>query len=142
MDILLIQLGMSVLATLGTLHLVYSLLDLVEPKRFAPTDANLLEALMSTRIRLHRNVRTFWLSYIGFNVSHSVGILAFAGVYVSLTIVSPDTVFELPLVLIMLMVSLAYVAMSWLFWFAVPLAGSGLSTTLFLAAVILNRLGC
>ncbi len=136
MDIILIRAGMAVFAILGTLHLLYSLLDLAEPKRFAPNEAGLLETMKNTRIRMAKNARNFWLSYMGFHLSHSLGLILFSAVYISLSFVEPAVIFSAPLATIMIGVGVIYAVLSHFFWFSIPLIGSTLATALLLLGLI------
>lgn len=138
MDIILIRAGMAIFAILGSLHLVYSLLDLSEPKRFMPQDESLLGAMKNTRIRMAKNARNFWLSYMGFHLSHSLGLITFAVIYISLSFVEPAVIFSAPLATIMIGVSLTYAVLSHFFWFAIPLTGSILATALLLLGLMVH----
>ncbi|MCH8862100.1 MAG: hypothetical protein IID51_06285 [Proteobacteria bacterium] len=118
------------MAIFGTLHLLYSMLDLAAPKRFAPKDESLLGTMKNTRIRMARNARNFRLSYMGFHLSHSLGLIMFAAIYMALSIIEPAVIFSAPLAAIMIGVGVTYAALSHFFWFVIPLAGSILATAL------------
>ena len=63
---------------LGALHLRMTVMDLKEPRKFVPAKRELLTELQNTRVAFRKDIKNFWLSYIGFHFSHSVGILFYA----------------------------------------------------------------
>jgi hypothetical protein len=60
----------------GVLHGLMTLLDLRRPRFFAPRDRQLIQALRQTSIGLSPRVN-FWLAWLGFNLSHSLGLIIF-----------------------------------------------------------------
>ena len=135
LEITLIRIGIGIFAALGALHFLYSVLDLGQPKRFAPADPSLLPAMKATRIRLRKNVRNFWRSYMGFHFSHSLGLLTFAAILFSLSFEAPDLLFTAPIAQIMISVSLIYAILAYFFWFSIPFWGSIIASALFVIAV-------
>lgn len=134
-EIIFIRTGLAIFALLGALHLLYTVLDLVQPKRFAPADASLLPAMKATRIRMRKNVRNFWRSYLGFHFSHSLGLLSFTAIYLSISLRAPDLLFAAPFVQILIGVSLVYAVLAHFFWFSIPFWGSVIALALFIVAV-------
>ena len=133
MDIILIRAGLCIIGVLGVLHLIYTLQDLHTPKRFVPTDETLLVQLQATGVKLVKNSwpgRSFWGSFMGFNLSHSVGILAFVAVFMGLGSIAPVLVFHPFMLCILLVTMLSYVVMSRLFWFSIPFYGASFATIL------------
>lgn len=137
-ELILVRTGLAIFALLGTVHLVYSLLDLVKPRRFAPADAALLPAMKATRIRMRKHVRNFWRSYMGFHFSHSLGLLLFAAMYFSLSLHAPELLFAAPFAQIMIGASLVYAILAHFFWFSIPFWGSVMSLALFVIAVAMQ----
>jgi hypothetical protein len=69
----------GVFAVLGTLHLVYTLHDFGErPRYFRPADRSLLPAMRKTTTAIGPTGRDYWSGILGFNLSHSIGVLLFA----------------------------------------------------------------
>ncbi len=135
MDLLLIRIALAIMATLGTLHLLYTLLDLRNPKRFAPTDRTLLAGMHNTSIRLRGANKSFWLAYMGFNASHSLGILVYAVVFATISVVQPDLLFLPIFSAILIGAAFLYAVMAHFFWFSIPFIGATLSTVLLAAGV-------
>lgn len=55
---------------LGSLHGLYTLLDIRQPRRFAPRDQAVRHAMAGTTVRLTRGRATMWNAWLGFNLSH------------------------------------------------------------------------
>jgi hypothetical protein len=70
--------GGAIFVLLGVGHAAYTLLDARQPRRLAPADARVTEAMRATGVRLARGSRvTMWQAWIGFNLSHSLGAIVF-----------------------------------------------------------------
>src|SRR5215471_6819841 len=69
----------GIFAILGALHLVYTLHDFGErPRYFRPVDRTLLPAMQKTNTAIAPTGRDYWSGILGFNLSHSIGVLLFA----------------------------------------------------------------
>jgi len=75
---LLLILGGSVFGVLGGLHAIYTLLDLRNPRRLVPADPSVAQAMANSALRLSGGGTDMWRAWIGFNFSHSLGLLLFA----------------------------------------------------------------
>lgn len=139
MEILCIRIGLLILAVLGALHLKYTFADLKRPRYFVAHDKNVLPLLQNTHVKLVRNpaanANSFWRSYMGFHMSHSVGILIFAAIYMCLSFIAPSILFHPVLAVILVGTGAAYSVMAHLFWFNIPFWGASLATTLFAIGV-------
>src|SRR5438034_11573517 len=71
-------LGGAVFAVLGGLHAIYTLLDLRHPRRLVPADPSVAHAMANSALRLSGGGTDMWRAWIGFNFSHSLGVLLFA----------------------------------------------------------------
>lgn len=141
MDIILIQVGLLTLWVLGLLHMVYTFADLKYPRKFAPTDDSLLPLLQKTAVKLVSQPwpgRSFWGSYMGFNLSHSLGILVFVALYLALSFIVPNVMFHPVLAIILIGTGCAYTILAQLFWFSIPFYGASLSTCLTTLGVIMH----
>lgn len=141
MDIILIRVGLLIIGLLGFLHLVYTFADLKSPKKFAPSDDSLLPLLQNTGVKLVSKPwpgRSFWGSYMGFNLSHSLGILVFVALYLVLSAIAPEVLFHPALLIIMIGTGCAYAVLARLFWFSIPFYGATLSTCLTTLGVVLH----
>ena len=75
----LLILGGTVFGVLGALHAVYTLLDLHNPRRLVPVDPSVAHAMANSALRLSGGCTDMWRAWIGFNFSHSLGVLLVAG---------------------------------------------------------------
>src|SRR5712692_6945270 len=62
---------------LGVAHAVVTPLAVADRKGLAPSDVELSSAMAKTRLLLTKRT-DMWLAWVGFNLSHSLGILLFA----------------------------------------------------------------
>src|SRR5260370_1136989 len=74
---ILLILGGAVFGVLGGLHAIYTLLDLRNPRRLVPVDPSVARAMANSALRLSGGGTDMWRAWIGFNFSHSLGVLLF-----------------------------------------------------------------
>ena len=126
----LVAMSAGIFAILGMLHLVYTLHDFGErPRYFRPMDRSLLEVMRKTNMAIAPAGRDYWSGILGFNLSHSIGVLLFA-----LFIVATAQYQILWLKPILALVGGAFAAISWRCWFHIPMLGSLIGTALMIAA--------
>jgi len=129
--------GAAPFLVLGFLHIVYTFMDEVRPRRIIPRDRDLVERMRAATLVLTRET-TLWRAWIGFNLSHGLGIVVFAGLVVygavlyfgALQREAPELLFAAPAI------ASLYLLMSLRYWFRIPAIGSGLGTALLLAGAI------
>ena len=120
----------GVFAILGALHLVYTLRDFGErPRYFRPTDRSLLPAMRNTHTAIAPRGRDYWSGILGFNLSHSAGVLLFA-----LLIVVAAQYQIAWLKPILAAVGVVFAAIAWRCWFRIPMLGSLIGTALMMGA--------
>jgi hypothetical protein len=125
---------------LGTLHAVYTLMDIRSPRRIVPDDPAVITAMQGSKIRLTRGESTVWQGWVGFNLSHSLGALIFAAACFtaagSLRVLaySPWALFALA------GVSSLYLLLAVQYWFRIPIIGVALSTACLTAAWLIYLL--
>jgi hypothetical protein len=121
----------------GLAHAALTPLTPARAKALSPRDPALRDAMAREHLLLTRRT-TLWLTWVGFNLSHSLGAVLF-GVVVMLIGRSPAS-FEaqasvfLPL---SVLVSLTYLAIGIRYWFRTPIIGIALASACFLAAYVL-----
>ncbi len=115
---------------LGALHLRMTVMDLKEPRKFVPAKRELLTELQNTRVAFRKDVRNFWLSYIGFHFSHSVGILFYATTVIYCALARPDILSDVVVRIGIVAFGASWVLMSRAFWFVIPFVGSALGVFL------------
>jgi hypothetical protein len=114
---LLAMMSAGIFAVLGALHLVYTLHDFGErPRYFRPKDSSLLPAMRQTHMALAPRGRDYWSGILGFNLSHSIGVLLFA-----LFIVVADQYRIMWLKPILVAVGAILAAIACRCWFRIPM---------------------
>ena len=135
---ILLILGGAVFAVLGALHAIYTLLDLRNPRRLVPVDPSLAHSMANTGLRLSRGGTDMWRAWIGFNFSHSLGLLLFA----TLAVWAGFQVKALPVVVmpVLTLVGCTYLVLALLYWFRIPVIGVAIGTGCFAAAWMIRSL--
>jgi len=126
-------LGGSIFVFLGTIHAIYSLVDVRSPRHFAPADLKVADAMKSTGVRLSRGRANMWDAWLGFNISHSLGALFFGAVCIAAGFHLEALDLPKPVLLIPTIVGVTYLALAVRFWFREPAAGIGVATALLFA---------
>lgn len=130
--------GSAVFLLLGGLHGLYTLQDLGTPRHFVPRDPALLGAMQHSGIALHRSIN-LWRAWLGFNLTHSLGILLFGGAFLYLGLFrAPLYAQSAALQACSVLVAAAYCVISVKFFFATPAAGSALALACFVLAAALS----
>jgi hypothetical protein len=128
--------GGAVFGVLGGLHAIYTLLDLHNPRRLVPVDPAVAHAMANSAVRLSGGGTDMWRAWIGFNFSHSLGVLLFA----ALAIVAGARIRTLPvgIVAALTLIGCDYLALALRYWFRVPAIGIAIGTGCFAAAWVLS----
>jgi hypothetical protein len=136
---ILLILGGAVCGVLGTLHVIYTLLDLRKPRRLVPADPAVARAMANTALRLSRGRTDMWRAWIGFNFSHSLGVLLTA----ALAIWAGLQIHTLPVGIIMpvlVLIGCVYLVIALRYWFRGTVIGLAIATGCFAAAWVLSRI--
>lgn len=127
-----LMLAAGLLLLLGAGHGVLSLIDTVRPRFFTPP-AEVRQAMQGVRTRLQRRQvaspqSNLWRAWLGFNLSHSLGMLVFGAALAALAR-EHFSLFAHSLALQGAAVAIAasYLAISSRFWFWVPTSGFALA---------------
>jgi hypothetical protein len=133
---LLFVVGAAVFGLLGLAHGVLTLRDLQVPRSFTPTDENLRRAMAEAPLRLAPRT-TIWNAWVGFNLSHSLGLLMFGTFFGGLAAFDFGVVEEhLFLRFSAVAVGLAYLVLALRFWFWVPAVLSAVGTLCFVVSAL------
>jgi hypothetical protein len=138
---LLLARGLMVVAAaiplvLGVAHLV---LTWRGPK-LQPSDPAVTEAMRGDHVPLHPSANV-WRLWVGFNASHSLGIVLYGLVFGILAIGYPDVLFgSWPLLAVAIGMPLALCLLGLRYWFRVPTTGAGISAAFAIAAVAVSQL--
>jgi hypothetical protein len=132
--------GAGIVFLLGLVHAILTLQDLANPRTFIPTDAAVLAAMKTSRLAIAPNTHTnLWKAWMGFNLSHSLGILLFGGELLGIGLFQFTLFAHSPLIQsVAILVSAAYFVLSVCFWFSRPAIGSAAVFLCFLLATVLS----
>ena len=126
--------GASIFLSLGILHGVLTLQDLSDPHTFTPPDILLRQAMQESSIAIHPQTN-LWKAWLGFNLSHSLGIAMFGGTFLVIGLFYfPLFAQSLWLQSGALLIAATYLILSLKFWFSRPAIGSGIALTCFVIA--------
>ena len=126
--------GAAPFLLLGIAHALATPLAPGDRKGLSPRDPALAAAMQGTTPRLTRRT-DLWLTWVGFNLSHSLGAVAFAGFVLAVGLTPGGFAVMAPVcVPLATIVSAAYVALGLLYWFRTPIVGCALSLACFVAA--------
>lgn len=136
---LLIVAGSGIFLFLGTVHGLLTFRDLGNPRAFTPRDAGLRTAMQQSTIALHPQIN-LWRAWLGFNFSHSLGIVMFGAAFLCVGVFYPSLFSQsLPLQICSIAISAAYLALSLKFWFSKPAIGSGIAMACFILATAISH---
>lgn len=130
--------GAAPFLVLGTLHVLATPLAPGDRKGLSPRDPALAEAMRATTPLLTRRIDV-WMGWVGFNLSHSLGAIAF-GAFVAAIGLTPGAFAAFASVGVPLatLVAAAYLALGLRYWFRTPILGCALSFACFVASWILR----
>lgn len=132
---LLMVLSASILITLGTMHLVYTFWG----TNLAPRDPA-LQVSMSRISPVLTKETTMWRCWMGFNASHSMGLILFGLIYGYLALAHDQLLFRSPFLLLVGLVMLAcLIVVCRLYFFRAPLTGVSISFVLYVVSIALSR---
>src|SRR5262249_28229102 len=99
---------------------------------------SLAHAMANSGLRLSRGGTNMWRAWVGFNFSHSLGLLLFAtlGVWAGFQ-VKALPVGVMP---VLALVGCIYLVLALLYWFRIPVVGVAIGTGCFAAAWIIRAL--
>ena len=140
MSRLLLILGGSVFGVLGALHALYTLLDLRNPRRLVPVDPSVAHAMANSALRLSGGRTDMWRAWIGFNFSHSLGVLLVA--VLAFWAASRFNTLSLSVSTgVMTLIGCVYLILALLYWFRSPAIGVAIGTGCFAVAWALSLKG-
>jgi hypothetical protein len=132
----LLILGGAVFGVLGGLHAIYTVLDLRNPRRLVPVDPSVARAMASSPLRLSGGRTDMWRAWIGFNFSHSLGVLMLA----ALAVWAGSRANTIPsgMMPALTLIGCVYLVLALLYWFRAPGIGVAIGTGCFAAAWVLS----
>ena len=129
-------LSASISFVLGLVHLVYTFWEpLLTPRD--PT----LQIRMSEIAPVLTNETTMWRCWMGFNVSHSMGLILFGLVFGYLALAHDQLLFRSPFLLAVGFAMLVgIVVLCKVYFFSSPLTGMSLSLACYIVSIALSRI--
>ena len=132
--------GSVIYVLLGLLHGFYTLQDVRRPRYLAPRNTELLNAMRESAVILDAEIN-LWRAWLGFNFSHSLGLLMFGGAFLYIGVFHPLFFAKSSLLqLCAILASATYVFLSLKFWFSKPAIFTGVATVCFILAAALSYL--
>jgi hypothetical protein len=136
MSKLLFLVGSALFTILGLAHAVLTIRDLRTPRSFAPTDDNVRLAMIGARLRLAPQT-TIWAAWLGFNLSHSLGLVVFGGLLTGIAWRDFDFVAHGEFLKgSSIVVAALYFWMAIRFWFWLPATLSGAGAACFVLSAL------
>jgi hypothetical protein len=126
---------------LGIAHAIATPRAPADFKGLSPSDPQLAEAMTRSGLRLTRRT-DMWRAWVGFNLSHSLGVVVFAA-YVFMTgrnvsVFAAEAHIAIPFAVI---VAAGYLWLARRYWFRTPLIGCLLAVILYLGSWITRMMG-
>src|SRR6202047_3629969 len=132
---ILMVLSASIIFTLGVVHLVYTFWG----PMLTPRDPA-LQISMSQIAPVITTETTMWRCWVGFNASHSMGLILFGLVFAFLALAHAPLLFQSAFLLAVGLAMLgALVVVSKVYFFSVPLTGITISVACYVASIALSR---
>ena len=132
---ILMVLSASIIFTLGVVHLVYTF----SGPTLTPRDPA-LQISMSQISPVITKETTMWRCWVGFNASHSMGLILFGLVFGFLGLAHGQLLFQSPLLLVVGLATLVgLVVLSKVYWFSAPFTGTSIALACYVASIVLSR---
>lgn len=129
---LLVAAGAVIIFVLGALHLLYTF----HGSKLDPRESGLRQAMEQSTPRITHET-TMWRAWVGFNATHSLGLLLFGLIYGYLTLAAPALLFgSLFLQTLGLVMLASYILLARRYFFGVPFRGVVVATLLYVAGLI------
>lgn len=132
---ILMALSAGIALLLGLIHLVYTF----SGSNLLPRDSALQAAMRTAPLSITRETTVF-RAWVGFNASHSMGLILFGLVFGFLALDHPELLFGSAFLLAVGCATLAcFLVLCKLYWFSVPFGGIAISLACYVASIIAAR---
>lgn len=126
----------GIVFTLGAIHLAYTFWG----PNLSPRDPA-LQITMSQTSPVITKETTMWRCWVGFNATHSMGLIFFGLVFAFLAWSHSELLFRSPILLGIGLVMLGgYALISKVYFFNAPFAGLSISLACYVASIVLSRI--
>jgi hypothetical protein len=124
----------AVILLLGLLHLLYTF----RGPKLHPRDPDLTARMMAVSPVITRET-TMWRAWVGFNATHSFGLILFGALYGYLAVRhSPLLLHSWFLLVLGFAILLGYAVIAKLYFFTAPFRGVVLAAVLYLIGIVVN----
>lgn len=125
----------SIVLTLGVVHFVYTFWG----QNLTPSD-HALQISMSQVSPFITKETTMWRCWVGFNASHSMGLILFGLVFGYLAVAHAQLLFQSPFLLVVgLAMLVGFVVLCKIYFFSAPFADISVSLACHIASIVLSR---
>ena len=133
---ILMVLSASIILYLGVIHFVYTFWG----PNLTPRDPA-LQISMTQISPVITKETTMWRCWVGFNASHSMGLILFGLVFGFLALTRGQLLFHSPFLLsVGLAMLVGFVVLCKVYFFSAPLTGVSISLACYVASIALSRL--
>ena len=133
---ILMVLSASIVLTLGVVHFAYTFWG----TKLTPRDPT-LQISMSQISPVITKETTIWRCWVGFNASHSMGLILFGLVFGFLALAHGQVLFHSPFLLVIgLAMLVGFVVLCKVYFFSAPLTGISIALACYVASIALSRL--
>ena len=126
--------GGVIFVIMGVVHGLLSVVDVFRPTQFAPLDDSVRLAMKSTTVRFLKARASMWDAWLGFNISHGLGMFLFGCAVLGLGLSLEHIEVSKAALAIPVVIGLIYFFLSVRFWFYVPAVASAIATACFVVA--------
>jgi hypothetical protein len=132
---ILMVLSASIVFTLGVVHFVYTFWG----PRLTPRDPA-LQISMSQISPVITKETTMWRCWVGFNATHSMGLILFGLIFGFLALAHGQLLFHSPFLLVVGLTMLGGLAVLFkVYFFSAPFTGICISLACYVASIVLSR---
>lgn len=125
----------GIVFTLGVVHFAYTFWG----TKLTPRDHG-LQVSMSQISPVITKETTMWRCWVGFNATHSMGLILFGLVFGFLALAHPEVLFRSPFLLMVgLAVLVGLVVLCRIYFFSAPFSGICVSLACYVASIALSR---
>jgi hypothetical protein len=132
---ILMVLGAGIVFALGVVHLIYTFWG----PQLTPRD-RALEVSMSQVAPVITKETTMWRCWVGFNATHSMGLVLFGLVFGFLALAHSQLLFKSPFLLVIGLAMLGgLVVLCKVYFFSAPLVGVSVALVCYVGSIVLSR---
>jgi hypothetical protein len=131
--------GGTIFSIMGLLHIIYTIFDIYQPKRLVPMNQVVISQMASAGVRLARGRTNMWDAWLGFNISHGLGVIIFGLVCVGAGVFAQKLALPKATLLIPVFVGVLYFLLAIRFWFRAPAIGVAIGTSLLFMGWVLYQ---